>query len=100
MTPCGPLTGWAASAAHPIYQPCDTVLDTSPAAYVRRPSVVAESPTLALSHLQRKHGSRSQNSAYLADALSIYDYHDLTPLTRRWRRSSYLCMTDDAYSTP
>ncbi|WP_211588866.1 tyrosine-type recombinase/integrase [Allorhizocola rhizosphaerae] len=37
-----------------FYRTCviDTVLATSPAAYVRRPSVPAESPTLGLSHLQ------------------------------------------------
>ena len=37
-----------------FYRTCvvDAVLDYSPAAYVRRPSVPAESPTLGLSHLQ------------------------------------------------
>jgi hypothetical protein len=30
----------------------DTVLDVSPASYVRRPAVPAESPSLGLSHLQ------------------------------------------------
>src|SRR3954471_25031085 len=37
-----------------FYRTCviDAVLDSSPAAYVRRPSVPSESPTLGLSHLQ------------------------------------------------
>ncbi|WP_211240740.1 site-specific integrase [Hamadaea tsunoensis] len=37
-----------------FYRTCviDTVLESSPAAYVRRPSAPAESPTLGLSHLQ------------------------------------------------
>jgi integrase/recombinase XerD len=37
-----------------FYRTCviDAVLDASPAAYVRRPPVPAESPTLGLSHLQ------------------------------------------------
>jgi site-specific recombinase XerD len=37
-----------------FYRTCviDTVLESSPAAYVRRPPVPAESPTLGLSHLQ------------------------------------------------
>jgi integrase/recombinase XerD len=37
-----------------FYRTCviDAILDSSPAAYVRRPPVAAESPTLGLSHLQ------------------------------------------------
>jgi len=37
-----------------FYRTCviDTVLDSSPAAYVRKPQVPTESPTLGLSHLQ------------------------------------------------
>jgi integrase/recombinase XerD len=37
-----------------FYRTCviDAVLDASPAAYVRRPPVSNESPTLGLSHLQ------------------------------------------------